>query len=596
MWHCHILGHEENDMMRDQVFQVPPQTPTNLAVAGLLTGGNVTFTDQSLSETGFTVERALDAAFTQSVTDLTLPAQPGYNTQVTYLDNTATPGRLYYYRVRTFKPDVDFYAPGNDLLSAWSSTAQTTLTPTATVSPTSLAFGNQLLTAPAQTLPLTLTNAGFTSLTIFGISVTGTNSGLFSQTNACPASLASGTSCIIYVTFTPVSIGSKVAQIAIASNDPTNPTLNVPLTGQGQVALTVTASSTTIQYGSAVPTITATASGLVSPDTIASLTGLTCSTTYTPTSTLGTYPSTCLGAVNANYVITYVAGKVTVTPSPAAITSPANGSTLSGASATFTWSPSGPTPSQYALYVGTQGQGSSNVLHLNSTTATSYTVNNIPTLGGAVNVTLYWYINGVTYSAFYTYKQAGSTTPAAMTSPAAGSTLPGTSATFTWTPSNPVPTNYALYVGSQGTGSSNILHLNSTTATTYTVNNIPILGGTVNVRLYWYIGGSTFFADYTYKMAGSSTPAAIISPAPGSTLPGASATFTWTPSNPAPTNYLLLVGTQGAGTSNILYLGPTTATSYTVNNLPITGGKVYVTLYWYINGSTFSAKYVYTAF
>src|SRR5207248_484493 len=28
VWHCHILGHEENDMMRPIVFQVPPAAPS----------------------------------------------------------------------------------------------------------------------------------------------------------------------------------------------------------------------------------------------------------------------------------------------------------------------------------------------------------------------------------------------------------------------------------------------------------------------------------------------------------------------------------------------------------------------------------------
>ena len=31
VWHCHILGHEENDMMRPIIFQVPPAAPSNLA-------------------------------------------------------------------------------------------------------------------------------------------------------------------------------------------------------------------------------------------------------------------------------------------------------------------------------------------------------------------------------------------------------------------------------------------------------------------------------------------------------------------------------------------------------------------------------------
>ena len=27
VWHCHILGHEENDMMRPIIFQVPTTAP-----------------------------------------------------------------------------------------------------------------------------------------------------------------------------------------------------------------------------------------------------------------------------------------------------------------------------------------------------------------------------------------------------------------------------------------------------------------------------------------------------------------------------------------------------------------------------------------
>src|SRR5207253_7504069 len=27
VWHCHILGHEENDMMRPIIYQVPPAAP-----------------------------------------------------------------------------------------------------------------------------------------------------------------------------------------------------------------------------------------------------------------------------------------------------------------------------------------------------------------------------------------------------------------------------------------------------------------------------------------------------------------------------------------------------------------------------------------
>ena len=35
VWHCHILGHEENDMMRPIVFKVPPEAPSNLVATAV---------------------------------------------------------------------------------------------------------------------------------------------------------------------------------------------------------------------------------------------------------------------------------------------------------------------------------------------------------------------------------------------------------------------------------------------------------------------------------------------------------------------------------------------------------------------------------
>jgi FtsP/CotA-like multicopper oxidase with cupredoxin domain len=55
VWHCHILGHEENDMMRAMILGVAPKAPSNLAHPS---GDTLTWTDNSLNETGFTVETA----------------------------------------------------------------------------------------------------------------------------------------------------------------------------------------------------------------------------------------------------------------------------------------------------------------------------------------------------------------------------------------------------------------------------------------------------------------------------------------------------------------------------------------------------------
>ncbi len=77
--------------------------------------------------------------------------------------------------------------------------------------------------------------------------------------------------------------------------------------------LTITAPSSNVPYGSAVPALTPSYSGLVGTDTAASLTTApTCTTTYKALDDLGSYPTTCSGAADPNYTISYTSGKLTV--------------------------------------------------------------------------------------------------------------------------------------------------------------------------------------------------------------------------------------------------------------------------------------------
>ena len=74
--------------------------------------------------------------------------------------------------------------------------------------------------------------------------------------------------------------------------------------------LTIAASSASMTYGGATPAILPLYSGFVNGDTSTSLTTApTCSTTATSTSPVGSYPSSCSGAVDSNYTITYVNGR-----------------------------------------------------------------------------------------------------------------------------------------------------------------------------------------------------------------------------------------------------------------------------------------------
>jgi len=83
----------------------------------------------------------------------------------------------------------------------------------------------------------------------------------------------------------------------------------------GKKALTITASNNTMTYGSEVPDINPIYTGLV-PGDITPTTLPTCVTEATSSSSVGEYASTCSGAVDANYAITYEAGITTITPAP----------------------------------------------------------------------------------------------------------------------------------------------------------------------------------------------------------------------------------------------------------------------------------------
>jgi len=106
VWHCHLLGHEENDMMRPIVFVVPkPNAPTNLtATANSATQVRLNWAYVNAAApndaTSFSVQRATGAgAFTTITTGLAVTA-------TSYTDNTASPGATYNYKVVAVGPSA----------------------------------------------------------------------------------------------------------------------------------------------------------------------------------------------------------------------------------------------------------------------------------------------------------------------------------------------------------------------------------------------------------------------------------------------------------------------------------------------------------
>ena len=103
--------------------------------------------------------------------------------------------------------------------------------PVGKFSPTKLAFGTKAVNS-STTLPVQFTNAGQTSLNVGGMSITGANSGDFSQVNNCPTVLAPGAACTISVTFTPAVKGALTATLTVSDNVATSQS-TVALTGTG---------------------------------------------------------------------------------------------------------------------------------------------------------------------------------------------------------------------------------------------------------------------------------------------------------------------------------------------------------------------------
>ena len=64
VYHCHILSHEEMDMMRPVSVAMPPNAPSGLSAAVVWgVGGPVitfTWTDNSINETSFTLQRSVE--------------------------------------------------------------------------------------------------------------------------------------------------------------------------------------------------------------------------------------------------------------------------------------------------------------------------------------------------------------------------------------------------------------------------------------------------------------------------------------------------------------------------------------------------------
>jgi hypothetical protein len=291
---------------------------------------------QSHSVTASSTTTSYTATFTATAYQLTTAASPA-------ADGTVTPTTGTFYAPGTV---VSLTATANTGFSftnwtgnvASANSASTTVTmsapesvtanfgaavaaaPIASLTPTSLTFtATSGTTGAAQSA--TLANSGDAPLDISGITITGTNPtdfALSTGTNACGATLAAGSSCLIYVTFTPASVATFSATLSVADNAVGSPQ-TAALTGTGtplpSFILSSPTPTQTIQAGgTAQYTITATAQN----GTFSSAVALTAS--GLPTGAVATFTpaSVTPGSSSANSTLSIQ----TATTATAAVTRP----------------------------------------------------------------------------------------------------------------------------------------------------------------------------------------------------------------------------------------------------------------------------------
>lgn len=363
-WHCHILGHEENDFMRPISVAHAPENPTATSSVGETASVTVNWKDNSMVSNWVQIQRDTVDTFdspnlaTFNVTEPECADQAGCDRS--YIDTTAPVATTVYYRIQSnntvgmgngilengynqdgtyvasLPPELSTLTPGftgysnATAASNWSNSVSRVVQPVAQVTAGPLTFTDQLVNTESAAQTVTVTNTGNGNLAISSVALT-TNTD-FVIVNNCPASLAPTANCTIDVTFKPTATGALSDTLSITDNSSSGPNpQTVQLSGSG-IAPYAALDVTTLDLGgvnvgvtSAAQSVTLTNNG-TAPLTISNITvstpfanavSGTCSTAaqvpvsgsctiivnFTPTAT-GAATGTIIITDNANGILT----------------------------------------------------------------------------------------------------------------------------------------------------------------------------------------------------------------------------------------------------------------------------------------------------
>lgn len=286
LWHCHILGHEENDMMRTISAAQPPEAPVvNATATGTGTSVTINWTDNSVISNWVTIQRSTSPTFatidaSYNVVEPECTSQAGCARS--YVDTKAPANTTVYYRIManntvgagdgkldmprlpdgsyggTLPPELSSLTPGITgyanvtANSDWSNTASRVYvapTSSVTLTPNPVTFADTNVGATSATQTVTLRNTGATRVTYTRIAASAVT-GPFTRTggscvtgNTGTSNLNAGASCTIILAFKPTAAGLANGSLNITAGGAQ--TVSLSGTGVAIAAPTVTANNDT---------------------------------------------------------------------------------------------------------------------------------------------------------------------------------------------------------------------------------------------------------------------------------------------------------------------------------------------------------------
>ena len=216
-------------------------SPTSLDFGSVIVGKN-----SSLSET-------VTNTGGSSVTISQVAASSGFTLSGITAPLTLSSGQSANFNV-SFNPSSAGSASGNVTLTSNASNPTLTIPLSGTgvslgglgANPSSMSFG-AVTVGNTKSVSETVTNTGGTTVTISQVAISGSG---FSFTGiTTPVTLTAGQSATFSVSFAPSSAGSASGNLTITSNA-SNPTLTIPLSGNGVTPGTLGANPTSLSFGS----------------------------------------------------------------------------------------------------------------------------------------------------------------------------------------------------------------------------------------------------------------------------------------------------------------------------------------------------------